>query len=223
MSSNRILVIEDETKLREHLTKVFVDEGYSVATCSSVFELEELLTLPTKAFDVITLDRLLNGRDSAPLVPKIKAQILGSKIIVVSAINSAAEKAAILDLGADDYLAKPFSSRELVARVRVLLRRSISTLRLGNLVLNLEDRKLLIDDKEMPITNKEFLFLKTLIQSPGKVFSKNVLYENVWEMSADVESNVVEATVNKLRRRFEELGASAEIKNSRNVGYWIEE
>ena len=223
MSTNRILIVEDELSLRSHLADLFAEQGFSIFTCGAVSELEKLITLPVNPVDVIILDRLLNGKDAGTLIPDIKTAVHGVKIMVLSAINTPAEKALLLDLGADDYLAKPFSGEELIARVRVLLRRNNSVLRVGNLLLNVEDRKIFIGDNEMQLTNKEFLFLKTLVQSPGKVFNKEHFYARIWEMSPDVESIVVDTTVNKLRRRFEELGASVEIKNARGVGYWIEE
>jgi DNA-binding response OmpR family regulator len=80
-----------------------------------------------------------------------------------------------------------------------------------------------VDEHETPLQNKEYQLLRTLMQAPGKVFNKAYLYTKVWEMSEDVESNVVETTVNKLRRRLKEAGSSVQIKNVRNTGYWIEE
>lgn len=224
ITNQRVLIIEDEEVLRDHLVSLLDVEGFTSSICSSVPEIDRLLEeQPVKNFDFILLDRLLNGRDAGPKIPEIKKNFVGSRLMVVSAINTPSEKASLLDLGADDYLAKPFDGEELVARVRALLRRNLTMTHFANLHLNLEDRKLFVDESEIHLTNKEFLFLKTLLQEPGKIFSKNYLYEKVWEMSPDVESNALETTITKLRRRLEEAGASAEIRNSRNVGYWIEE
>jgi DNA-binding response OmpR family regulator len=218
----RVLVVEDELKLLNHLRDLFLEEQFSAFTCSSFGELETFLKLPVKAADVIVLDRLLHGRDAATLMEKIKRQLPSSRVLVLSAINTPAEKKALLDLGADDYVAKPFDSDELVARVRALLRRSVKTVVVGNVELDSEKRSLLVNGVSVTLQNKEFFLLRTLIESPGQVFSKSFLYQRVWEMSADVESNVIEATVNKLRRRLEEAGASITIKNARNLGYWVE-
>ncbi len=222
MPSARILIVEDEVKLLSHLVSIVSSTMSSVFTCSSFKELEQILGVKVSRFDVIILDRLLNGRDSAELLPRIKQSYPDARLMVLSAIDTAAEKASLLNQGADDYLAKPFDGEELMARVNVLLRRAPKALSLGNITLQAESRSLSVNGRDIPLTNKEFLLLKTLMQVPGKVFPKNELYESVWEMSADVESNVVEATVNKLRRRLEEVGANVRISNARNAGYWIE-
>lgn len=223
VSSPRILIVEDEIKLLDHLSQTLSEEGLSNFTCSSIRELQNLLELLQSRFDLIILDRLLQGKDSAVLVGEIKSKMPECQIMILSAINTSSEKAAVLDMGADDYLSKPFDSNELIARVRALLRRSKVELKYGNVVLNSNNRSMIIDTQEIPLPNKEFILMRTLLQTPGKIFNKTFLYEQVWEMSTDVESNVVEATVNKLRKRLIECGATISIKNARNVGYWIEE
>lgn len=220
---HRVLIVEDEPKLQKRLSERIASEGFSVFTCSSFLELQSILMLPTRRFDVMILDRLLNGKDSATLIPRIKKEMPDTKILVVSAINTAGEKAAVLDIGADDYLSKPCDSEELIARIRVLLRRNAPELKLGDLVLDFAERSLRVKDQSVSLTNMEFLLLRTLLQAPGKVLSKDFIYEKVWELKTDVDSNVVEVTVNKIRRRLQDAGAAVTIKNTRNVGYWIEE
>ncbi len=217
----RILIVEDESKLLEHLAELIGHEGYSIFTCISFRELENLLTLPV-LFDVVILDRLLHGRDSGELLTQIK-QVFEARVLVLSAINTSAEKAALIDAGADDYLSKPFESEELKARVRALIRRNFMDLKLGNLALNSADRTIKVNEVEIPLPNKEFILLRTLLQVPGKIFNKAFLYKKVWDINADVESNVVETTVNKIRKRLKDADASVSIKNARNSGYWIEE
>lgn len=223
LSPCRILIVEDELKLLDHLAQIVREEGHSPFTCQSFRDLENLLLAPSEVFDVIILDRLLHGRDSAELIEKMKADLPDAKIIILSAINSTSEKASLLDKGADDYMAKPFGSEELVARIRALLRRTEPVIKLGNVILNSHDRTMKIEGQEIPLPNKEFVLLRTLIRNPRKIYGKVFLYERVWEMSADVESNALETMVNKLRRRLTEAGATVHIKNSRNAGYWIEE
>ncbi len=219
----RLLVVEDEDKLLGHLVTTLTDESYSVFTCATFRELETMLSMPTAEFEVVVLDRLLNGRDSATLIPRIKDKTPDAKILILSAINTPAEKAAILDQGADDYLAKPFETNELLARLRVLTRRSRPVMKLGNLELDSESRAIKVAEQTIGLTNKEYILLRVMLRAPRKVFSKAFFSQQVWDMSSDVESNVIEVTINKLRRRLEDVGATVRIKNSRNNGYWIEE
>jgi two-component system copper resistance phosphate regulon response regulator CusR len=223
MPAPRILIVEDETKLLEHLADLFREDGFSVFTCSSYKELENSLQLPSKRFDIVLLDRLLQGRDSAEMLTQITDEVPDAKILVLSAINTAAEKASLLNLGAEDYVAKPFDSKELLARVHVLLRRNRPEIRLGNVLLDSDSRSMLVNDQDVPLTNKEFVLLRTLLKTPGKIYNKVFLYERVWEMNSSVDSNVVESTINKLRRRLEDARSTVQIKNARNVGYWVEE
>lgn len=221
--NRRVLVVEDELRLLEHLTQLLKDEGFEVAPSASIDELERIANQPEDHFDLLLLDRMMHGKDTADLFEKLKASLPLSKILVMSAIDTSSEKIRLLDLGADDYLAKPFDSQELVARVRALLRRDRVNMQFGNLTLNSESRVIKVDGQEFSLPNKEFVLLRTLLQIPGRVYSKTYLYQQVWDMKTDVESNVVETTVNKLRKRLVEAGASLSIKNARSSGYWVEE
>jgi DNA-binding response OmpR family regulator len=200
------------------------DPNFQISICSSFQELADLFNTPHfPSFDLIILDRLLHGHDSADLMTTIRTSLPTVKIMILSALDTAHEKANLLNLGADDYLAKPFEPEELIARVNVLLRRNITELRLGNLALDGESRMIRVDSREVSLQNREFILLRTLVKTPRKVYSKADLYAEAWDMSANVESNVIETTVNKLRRRLEEIGATVSIKSMRNKGYWVEE
>lgn len=223
MAAPRILIVEDEQRLLDRLIDLFREDGFSVFTASTYRDLESMIELPSVYFDVVVLDRLLEDRDSADLIPKIREKFENISILVLSAITTPAEKTAQLQAGADDYVSKPFDGGELIARVKVLLRRNQTEIRQANVVLNSERRTMKVNNTDVPLTNKEFILLRTLMKHPGKIFSKAFLYEKVWEMNSDVDSNVVETTVNKIRRRLEDVGAVLQIKNSRNVGYWVEE
>lgn len=219
----RLLIVEDEEKLLFHLKDILTEEGFSTFTCFSYFELESLIDLPMTQFDVVILDRLLQGKDSGTLLSKIKYNFPEAKVLILSAINTASEKAALLDRGADDYLAKPFDGEELIARVRALTRRNYHAIKVGNVSLNSISRTMTVDQQDVDLTNKEFDLLKTLMQTPGKIFNKSFLNSEVWQMSSDVDSNAVETTVAKLRKKLIEYNSSMKIKNIRNRGYWIEE
>ncbi len=217
-----VLIVEDEPKLLGHLEEKMRSEGFSVTTCSNYDSFESILGSGYKA-ELIVLDRLLNGMDSARLIRRIKENTPDTKIIVLSAVTSSAEKIILLDSGVDDYVSKPFDIDELVARMRAVLRRNSKELVCGNVTLDLEKRVVRVNEKELVLQNREFILLKTLVRIPGKVFNKRYLYEYVWDISVEAESNVVEATINKLRRRLEEAAAGLQIKSMRNKGYWVEE
>jgi DNA-binding response OmpR family regulator len=219
----KILIVEDEKQLSSHLEKISTQFGYQIQKIENYKDLEVLIFSLTSNIDVIILDRLLHGKDSSPLIPKIKSLMPEVRIIVLSAINSPAEKATLLNNGADDYVSKPFDANELMARIKVMLRKADSTINFSNLILNVHQRNIKVGDQEENLPNKEFSLLHAMIKHPRKVFTKTEFYETVWGMSSDVDSNVIETTINKIRKRLEDLGVKAKIRNRRNVGYWIEE
>lgn len=223
-----VWLIEDEEKLLSMLATSLRSEGFLVRTCASLEEAEALVRSREPAPDLVVMDRLLHNRDGIDFIEPLRESYPDVKILVLSAINTAVEKAAALDRGADDYLAKPFSTVELLARMRALGRRpaagakALSHIKFSNLLIDTISRAVIIEDKRFNLPNKEFLLLRTFVEHPGKVFSKQALFEQVWDISADAETNVVEATINNLRKRLREMQAQVAIKNMRNAGYWIE-
>lgn len=220
--SHHVLIVEDELKLVA-LLKQRLSELYMISTFTSFDELEAASRLSSIPYDVIVLDRMMNGFDTLQMISTLKVKFPQCRILVLSAINTPDEKAAAINIGADDYLSKPFSFAELEARIRALTRHPPNELRFGSISINTIDRVARVDDEVLPLSTKEFLLLRTLIHSPGKVFSKAQLCKEVWQMSTEVETNAIENTVNKLRRKLEDAGSPALIKNSRLLGYWIEE
>lgn len=222
-----VLIVEDEIKILERLRVALQADGHQVETISDeeAFSAEAVSRLRPH---LIILDRLLGQRDSLGQVREIKKRLPGAGLLILSAIDSPLEKAKALELGADDYLAKPFSMTELLARVKALQRRAVPVvgrpefLSLGRAVLDLEGRLLMIEGKRHHLPNKEFGILRLLGASPGRVFNKIQILEAVWDTSYDVESNAVETAITALRRRLEELQSGIAIKNSRNMGYWLE-
>lgn len=222
-----VLIVEDESELLKKIAVLAESGGYNVRTVASIEALKTILKTKNFGPSVIILDRILNGVDSVHYIPQIKSTFGEAKLLVLSAIDTATEKAAALNAGADDYLAKPFSSVELMARVNALARRSRlyedkATLQLGQLSLNRDFRSVKIGQQSVDVSNKEFLLLFLFCSNPGKVFSKEVLLEQVWQSSDAVETKVVEVTINNLRRKLESGSDSVRIKNMRNVGYWLE-
>lgn len=222
-----VLIVEDEADILRSLVISLEGQGWSVKAASSLSSLEALLQ--AKAFypNVVVLDRMLNGEDSVQVLRRIKERFVDTKILILSAIDTGTEKARVLDLGADDYLAKPYSSSELVARLKALSRRSTlvhstGLIRVGNLELNQLDRSLFVEGENVSLSQKEFQLLLLFANNPGKIFPKDVLIEQVWKTNKESDSKVVEATMNNLRRKLESSRTSVQIRNVRNVGYWLE-
>ena len=190
-------------------------------TLSTLTNLEKVNVQP----DLIILDRLLGNLDSRDFLGQIQKQFPNSPIIVLSALNSPHEKAALLDLGVDDYMGKPFSLIELSARVRGVLRRGAKKtdyIQIGDLVLSISERTVSHNGKKIALTSKEFQVLRCLCQKAGKVFSKFQLMDIVWEANLELESNVLEVTILNIRKKLEESGSVVKILSKRNIGYWVE-
>lgn len=225
----KILVVEDESRVRAYLEEALKREGHVVESCSSAEGLREIIEAGTGAYELCVLDRMLQSEDSLDMLAGFHKRFASCRILVLSALNSAPEKALALDRGADDYLAKPFSLEELLARLRALGRRPArgdeaghSVARLRELVLDPVSRQAHFKSKRIDLSNKEFQVLFTLLAHPGRVYNKFQLLDSVWDTQHDIESNVVEVTIRNIRRKLEEAGCGVGIESKRNVGYWIE-
>jgi DNA-binding response OmpR family regulator len=222
----KILIVDDEVEILKKMTFLAESEGGTVKTATSAQGLQQLLKSKSFYPQVIVLDRLLQNTDSVSLISEIKSTFADTKIIIVSAIDTPLEKARALDAGADDYLAKPFSAVELSARIKALYRRRdiMPSLKveLGNLALDKEARSLIVGQESVPVSAKEYQLLVLFCENPGKIYPREVLLSKVWNSKAEVDTKVVEATINNLRRKLESSSANVAIKNARNVGYWLE-
>lgn len=222
-----LLVVEDEVSILKSLVITLEGEGWTVKTSSSLSGLEALLQAKTFYPHIIILDRILGGEDSVHVLSRIKERFADTKILILSAIDTGTEKARVLDLGADDYLAKPYATSELIARLKVLQRRSTlvhstDKIQKGNVVLCQTDRTVSVNEEDLSLSQKEFQLLMLFINNPGKIFPKDLLIEQVWKSSKESDTKVVEVTINNLRRKLESASASTQIRNVRNVGYWLE-
>lgn len=220
-----VLIIEDDTNISDHLKLLLTKESCHVTQFTQPSELLEFINKKS-SYDCIILDRLIGTLDTKNYLKQIRNNNPLSTLLIVSAINTPAERAELINLGADDYIGKPFVDQELVARFRSLLRRGSSQRpqyrQLGTAVLDMEKRLLLMRDKSEMLPSKEFLLLKILSDDIGKVYEKNYLLEMVWSFESTVESNVLEVTVANLRKKLNHLQTDFAIKNMRNSGYWIE-
>lgn len=227
----KLLLVEDDNRISDYLLQVLSAESYSCTRCANLSELESFLINVNAEADLVILDRMLGREDGANYLKKIKSRFKDCAVLILSSLDIPSEKAKVIDLGADDYLAKPFSLEELLARLRLLARRarpsgpsdSLATIRnFGDLSINLLTNEIRCKSKRLDLTKKEYQLLLLLIESPGRVFNKAQILDRVWDIHANVESNVVESTIKNLRRKIDEARSDVRIESKRNFGYWIE-
>ncbi len=221
----RVFLVEDDQKLGAFLLEAFKAEGFVVSWASHAAQLGQALE-SDELFHLIVLDRLVGNIDTKHELGKIKRKWPESPVLVLSAVNTPNERAELINLGADDYVGKPFSLQQLVARSKALLRRPASpelqNIHLGNTVVDVLRRTVNVGEAAISLPPKEFLLLKALCSPQGRVFRKDDLLDMVWGVSPLTETNVVESTIAHLRRNLEAIGSSLKIRNMRNAGYWIE-
>lgn len=225
----KLLIVEDDPRVAEYLEKSLRQENYSVTLCATISELDAVLKMDPWDIDLVVLDRMLGRQDGADWIKALKSKTPAPGILVLSSLDMPSEKARILDLGADDYMAKPFSLEELTARLRLVHRRQSANAvddatikRLANLVVNLRTQQAQVGKAKMDLTKKEFQLLSLLLEHPGRVFNRFQILDRVWQIENTTESNVVESTIKNLRKKMDEVHCFAKIESKRNVGYWIE-
>ena len=224
----KILIAEDERKVQNFVRQALEQAGMVVDAVSTLSDLQS--SLQTTSYDVLVLDRLLNGQDTIHLLPEIRREHSRTKVLVLSALADTQEKVRGLTEGADDYLGKPFHVAELVARIRTLSRRADewdkktkeTLLVYEDLKIDLESQKAFRSEKRIDLTGKEFRILSLLARHPGHVFSKAQILDQVWDMNHYPESNVVEVTIANLRTKIDK-GFKPFIHSRRGVGYWLGE
>ena len=219
----KILVVEDEPSMREVMSRALAEEHYVVETAADFASADDKIA--GYSYDCILLDIMLPDGNGLKLLEHIKELGKGESVIIVSAKDSVDDRVAGLDLGADDYLPKPFHVAELKARIKSVLRRREGrngfVLTLGNLMLDMESRRVTVDGKELPLLKKEFDILSYFMQRPNHVVDKTVLAEGVWGDHIDQSDNFhfVYAQMKNLRHKLAEYGSDIEIKSVYGFGY----
>lgn len=219
----KLLIIEDELSLQELMTKALKQEGYVVENAVD-FE-TAMEKLGVYSYDCVLLDINLPGGSGFDILEHMKKTGIRANVIVISARDSLDDKVKGLELGADDYLAKPFHMAELVARIRSVARRSRNDgdigYKVGNVVLDDVSKVLKIDGKPVSLLKKEFDILKYFLMRPGHTVDKAVLAEAVWGDHIDQSDDFqfVYAQMKNLRRKLAEAGADIEIKSVYGFGY----
>lgn len=217
----QILLVEDEPKVQKFICQNLERLEMKVVALDRLDALEDHLR--KSSFDLVILDRLLGDKDSLSYIPIVKRSKPGIKILVLSALGDVEDRVTGLELGADDYLPKPFHVSELLARVNTLLRRDAQpqVLRYKDLEIRLEAMEVIRGSTVISLTAKEFRLLSLLTKNPGKVFSRSELLSQVWGMNFDPGTNVVEVTMNRLRSKVDNGFDSPLIHSKRGSGYWF--
>jgi DNA-binding response OmpR family regulator len=221
----RILLVEDAVQLHKALRLTFEKNGYAVDVFTDGIKAERHIILNHTNYDLIVLDYILPNKTGIEVCVDIRAQEILVPILMLTGVIDTATKVAALDAGADDYLTKPFSTDELMARVRALLRRPrealSSELSMGALTLNSADKKVLYAGKELKLTLKEFSILEYLMRNSNHVMSRDQILDHVWDLGVNAFSNIVDVHITNLRKKLEKAGAHNVLETIRGVGFTI--
>ncbi|GAB4271894.1 heavy metal response regulator transcription factor [Deferrisoma sp.] len=221
----RILVVEDEAKVASFIRKGLEEERYAVDVAADGEEGLELAEL--NPYDLIVLDLMLPGLDGFRFIQKLRGQGIATPILVLTARDSVSDKVKGLDLGADDYLTKPFAFAELLARIRALLRRGTPqtspVLQVADLTLDPAARRVTRAGRSIELTAKEFALLEYFLRNAGRVLTRTMILEHVWDQSFDSYTNVVDVYVNYLRKKVDQGFEPKLIHTVRGVGYVLRE
>jgi two-component system response regulator MprA len=221
----RILLVEDDARMAELLRRGLLSQGHSVeVVMNGPKGLEKAQAM---AFDAIVLDVMLPGMDGLQVAKRLRVTGIRTPILMLTARDSVPDIVRGLDMGADDYLTKPFSFDVLTARLRAMARRSgvedASTLQIADLTLNTETHEVHRADKALVLTRTEYVILEHLMRRAGRVVSRGDLIEAAWGIDREIESNTLDVFIFQLRSKIEAKGASRLIQTVRGFGYTLRE
>ena len=218
----RILVVEDDPKIAAFITMGLRQAGFAVDQADNG---EKGLQLAlSEPYDLAILDIMLPGRDGLSLLDELRRQRFNTPVIILSAKRSVEDRVRGLEAGGDDYLTKPFSFSELLARVQALIRRAsgavdATTLTMADLAMDLRRREVLRAGKKIELQPREFSLLEYLIRNRGQVVSKATILEHIWDYNFDPQTNVVDVLVCRLRNKIDREFEPKLIHTIRGVGY----
>lgn len=228
----RILIIEDDPKAREFLGKGLREEGYAADTVAD--GLQGLEAVEDRVYDLVVLDVMMPGWDGWTTLAEFRSRKINTPVLFLTARDSVSDRVKGLELGAEDYLIKPFAWSEFMARVRNVLRRNSangnpsggvvaeSVLRVGDLEVELSRMKAHRAGKPLDLTAKEFMLLVYLVRRTGQVLSRTTLAEQVWDMNFSTDSNAVDVAMGRLRKKLDEGHPVKLIHTLRGLGYTLE-
>lgn len=221
----RLLVVEDEIHLQTIIKKRLMKEHYSVDACGN--GLEALDYLAVSPYDAIILDIMMPGLSGLEVLKRIRAEGNQVPVLFLTARDGVDDRVKGLDCGADDYLVKPFAFEELLARLRVLLRKpqggKTTVLRVGELELHLDTRQVFRQGQEVRLSSKEFSLLRYMMQNAGIVLSREKLEQHVWDYGYSGGSNVIDVYIRYLRKKLDQGHPVKYIHTVRGAGYVLKE
>jgi two-component system OmpR family response regulator len=221
----RVLVIEDEVRVLRNLEEGLRGAGFEVETAATGDEGARLAT--TRPFDCVVLDWMLPGRSGLQIIADIRRSGQSSPVLLLTARDAIEDRVLGLDSGADDYLVKPFAFAELLARLRVMIRRGRpereTILRAGELELDLLRRRVTRGGIDIPLVPREFEVLEYLVRHKNEAVTREMLGLDVWKEPCYAQTNVIEVYINLLRKKVEVPGRAPRIVTLRGVGYSLQE
>ena len=221
----RVLIVEDEKRLLRTIRDGLSEEGYE--TITSTNGEGALFVIETKPVDLVVLDLMLPGMHGLDVLRRIRADGFTNPVLILTACDEVRSRVQGLDSGADDYVVKPFSYAELLARVRVLLRRGPPReqleMAIGPLRLDLLQRRVFRGDEELELSRREFEVLEYLVRHRGETVSREMLARDIWRDPQTLVTNVIDVFVNRLRRKLDLQDRESCIQTVRGVGYMMRE
>lgn len=220
----RILLAEDDVETAEFIARGLGELGHNVVRASN--GIDGLHLLSTEEFDIAILDRMLPGLDGLSVVQRIRAAEIELPVLLLTALGRIEDRVTGLEAGADDYLVKPFAFSELAARINALARRrpfqaSPTKLESAGVVMDLLKRQVRREGRTIPLQPREFRILEELMREEGKVVTRTMLLERIWNYHFDPQTNIVETHISRLRSKLNEGGRPDLIETLRGVGYRI--
>lgn len=219
----RVLVVEDETKVGSFIKRALEEESYAVDLCED--GAQGLDFALSGSYDVIVIDLMLPNLPGLEILRRIRKEKIHTPVLILTAQSKVDQKVTGLDAGADDYLTKPFAIDELLARVRVLLRRGTAeapgVLQVDDLILNPATREVTRDGQRIDLTVKEYALLEYFMRHAGRVLTRPMISEHVWDQDFDTFTNVIDVYVNYLRNKIDRGRSRKLIHTIRGSGYML--